>query len=251
MSSRPLLAFLLSEDAQLPSPQNFLAAWSRHWTGSESPVDVERNDTALSMSLGDDIVAVTNVPAPVPWEDLENLCRAAWHWPEATDLLEPLGSHLLVTLVAGTASPLVRTQRLTRVVTALLDSTSTVAVYWGQGPTINSTEAFIEGSRHIEEGALPLLLWTEFRLFSESEGKVSLVTSGLRALETMEIEIIDSDRHPSELIEVVDSIGAYLARNGPAIGDGETVGLSEDQKILARHVPSVWEREGPVLRLEY
>lgn len=251
MKTAPLLAFLLCDDARLPSPQNFLGAWASHWSTPESPTNVERTDEALSFSLGDDLAVVTPVPAPVPWGDLQNLCRAAWHWPEAEAGVEPLDSHLLVTLVAGVASPLTRTQRLTRVVTALLEATSAVAVYWGPGPAINPAEAFVEASDFLNEGSLPLLLWTELRVFSTSPGKVSLVTSGLRSLGGMEIEIIDSERHPSELIALVDSIGAYLARNGPVIGDGETVGLSEDQAIAARHLASVWDREGPVLRLEY
>ncbi len=49
---------------------------------------------------------------------------------------------------------------------------------------------------------------------------------------------------------LVDLAG-YLVENGPVIGDGDTVGRDEDEKIRVVYAESAFGKEGEVMRLEY
>jgi hypothetical protein len=43
----------------------------------------------------------------------------------------------------------------------------------------------------------------------------------------------------------------YLCDHGPVLLDGQTFGLSADERILISHRPSRWKRPGDVLFLEF
>ena len=66
----------------------------------------------------------------------------------------------------------------------------------------------------------------------------------------MEIEIRGSATQPEELIDRVYGFAHYQASHGPVLEDGDTIGASADERITIRHVPSAWDRPGPVLQLD-
>ena len=116
---------------------------------------------------------------------------------------------------------------------------------------VHSRETFVADSKGASREELPVHLWVEQRMFSTREGTVSVFTSGLATFGTMEIEIRESTDQPSDLLELVFGLSGYLIQHGPVIEDGDTVGGTPEEKIVARHLPSEWEREGPVLVLEF
>jgi len=46
------------------------------------------------------------------------------------------------------------------------------------------------------------------------------------------------------------NIATYLIEQGPVIADGNTVGGSEEERVVVRHAPSMIDRPGLVYRLE-
>jgi len=69
----------------------------------------------------------------------------------------------------------------------------------------------------------------------------------------MEIEILESSQSFEVLLEFVMNVANYLITNGNVINHGDTVGESEDQRILVYHSPSIWgeDERGTVLKIEY
>jgi hypothetical protein len=98
--------------------------------------------------------------------------------------------------------------------------------------------------------APPLYLWVDLRAIRNKDGTTGLFTTGLSALGHMEIELPRIEMDPGELREWLLNIMYYLLENGPVLKHGETIGMSEEQKIRIRHCPSSFGHPGKVIRLE-
>jgi hypothetical protein len=158
----------------------------------------------------------------------------------------------MVTVLGDFASALGEGLFLTRVIAACVESYDAVGVYWGHATTVHSPEFFLKYAKTASAENPPALLWVGFlRSQGEKEGTTSLFTRGLDVLGRMEIEVVDSSKKPSEILERVADLSSYLLRKGNVIGDGQTLPLAGDEKLKVRHADSALDREGKVLRIEF
>jgi hypothetical protein len=97
---------------------------------------------------------------------------------------------------------------------------------------------------------VPALLWVGFLRKKEADGSISFATKGLAEYGCMEIEIIGSQKKPSEIFDLIHGTAQYLIYEGNVIQDGDTVG-DEDTKIKTRYAASVLDRKEKVIRIEY
>mgnify|MGYP000971493289 CR=1 FL=1 len=63
------------------------------------------------------------------------------------------------------------------------------------------------------------------------EKGVSSWTNGLRAFGKEELEIVGSSHSPEEVYGMMLYISEYLLEEGAVLRDGETIGLSAEQKL--------------------
>jgi hypothetical protein len=213
-------------------------------------VNPEVQDETLTFDFDGAMGFVSLMPAPIPWTDLEGPCATAWYWPEATEVLKGHTAHLIVTLTGNPGDAIDRHLRLTRLVAATANASQALGVYWGGAPLVQPREGFSEVAKEAARDNLPLELWVEQRVFSNAHEKFSVFTAGMDKLGVMEIEVRDTSGDASDVMSMIYGLAQYLVLNGNAIADGDTVGQSEEQKIIARHVDSEWERPGKVLLLE-
>ncbi|MBX7184667.1 MAG: DUF4261 domain-containing protein [Vicinamibacteria bacterium] len=207
----------------------------------------------LVFDLMGSMATVSHMPGPIPWSDLAGPAAAAWHWKEATEVLEAHKSHLLVGLLRDDGlPPLKRAIMLTLLTASVIECASDcTGVYWGSGTAVTPAERFARSAQLMTPEELPLFSWIEFRVFQGEEPETWCVfTTGMKALGHLEIEVRDSRVGASELVDRVYGIAHYLTQAGPVLKDGDTVGDSDEERIRVRHTPSAWDREGPVLRLE-
>lgn len=97
---------------------------------------------------------------------------------------------------------------------------------------------------------LPLHLWIDFRLAGERKGTISLFTTGMAAFGHMEIEIWESHEKPRDVYDIGVNIAHYLLDRGPVLKDGQTIGMSPEQRLRIRLLPSRWDRPGNVISIE-
>ena len=254
-SSGPLICFVPLDAPKTPDAALIRSAWAELFAHTGLELETIEDEGAsdgdvVFFGLGDEQAVVAHMPGPIPWTDLEGPCATAWHWPEATETLKGHGAHFIVTIMGGGGAPLARRLMLTALAAATVKASEALAVYWGEGTLVQSAEVFVGSAGEMSPERLPIHLWVELRVFRDEDG-FYVYTTGLRPLGAMEIEIRASQQEPQELIDFVYNVGHYLAQNGPVIQDGDTVGGSGDQKIRAHHVPSAWEREGPVLQIDF
>jgi hypothetical protein len=211
----------------------------------------EIKDQSLSCSVGNEIIVLMLMPAPYPWCDLEGPCHTSWMWPEGKSAMDVKAhqSHVLIRVVGGNSPPIDRHQLLTQLAAACAQQPETMAIYWPYATLVHEPKLFVEMAKG-SEGVAPLFLSVDYRVFRNEDGSTGLFTTGLDPLGLMELEIPSIDMKPGELREWAMNISGYMLENGPVLKDGDTVGMSAEQKIRIRHCKSQYNRELTVIRME-
>ena len=226
--------------------------WRRTWP-NEAPLEqITGTEGSLAFPFMGGTGMVGYMPAPVPWKDLEGPAQCAWHWPQAVEVLKVHQSHLIVGIAGKAGPPKFQAIKLTLLTAAVCAATRAASgVYWGGSTSVSPADRFIHLAREMTPDSLPLLSWVEFRVFpSDQRSCWSVFTTGLEALGLMEIEVRDARGSPDELVGLVMDIAGYLTQPGVNLKNGDTIGLSAEQKLRAHHVPSAWARAGNVLWIE-
>ena len=83
----------------------------------------------------------------------------------------------------------------------------------------------------------PFTLWVGIHPFRSDSG-VGVVTSGLATFVGREAEVEGRAADLPILINRVAGLAAYLIERGSVISDGDTIGISEAERITVRHMTS-------------
>ncbi|QRK05782.1 DUF4261 domain-containing protein [Archangium violaceum] len=242
---------MVTLDRARPIPEGALLAFLQdNWKDLPRPKEIRHEDDTLSFELDGAVVTLSLMRSPIPWGDLEGPARAAWHWPEATERLKAHLGHVLVAVLAPGLDRVSTMLLLTRVVAAVAATADASGVYWGEGPVVNAPEDFIEETRRTSRERLPLYLWLAFQLARNPDGSFTLCTSGMKSFELMELELVACRTKPAELVDRAFNFAHYLLDHGPVLKDGDTIGLSAQERFRVRHLPSVVEPSRTVYRID-
>jgi len=140
---------------------------------------------------------------------------------------------------------------LTHLTAAVAAHVDAAGIYWSGGRLVHDPQVFLEESRSASPAKLPLHLWIDLRIEANDDGTLRLFTTGMKALDKMEIEIPHCRHDAKELFDFAYSIADYLLSRGAEIRDGHTVGRCEVEKVSAALAPSMWNSKMTVLRLDY
>jgi hypothetical protein len=196
------------------------------------------------------MVAISLMPVPIPWSELEGPCATAWWWPEATERMREHESHVIVALMGRAASPVERHILLTHLVSAVAATASAAGIYWGGGTVVHEPIAFQEQSAELTPDNLAPHLWVDMRLEPNEDVSFRYFTTGMESFGCLEIEIDRSRRQPEEILDFGYDIVNYVLMRGAPINDGETFGRSANEKIKVRHKSSMWKRR-TVMKLAF
>ena len=246
-----VLAMVTLNTPSLPTPAEILGKFEDLSGVTIDPESVNAKDEAMVFTLGKDHAAVSLMPAPIPWSNLEGPCATAWWWPEATERMKSHNSHVIVALVGDKGNPIHLRVMLTHLTASVLLHTDAAGVYWGDGTLVHEPKSFIEESKNASPDDPPLHLWIDFRVEQNEDGSCRLFTTGMKSFDQMEIEIPRSRRRPSEVLDFGHAVASYIITSNPNVEDGHTIGRSETEKIKIKHAPSMWDSKTTVLRLDF
>ena len=218
--------------------------------GHFPPIEVQRKGNTVSFHLGEDKVVITAMKTPIPWSDLKGPCSAAWYWPEAARELRSNEAHYLVVVAPGTADRKAAAIKLTKVVAALVESSPAAGVLWGGSGTVHAPKPFAQTAAEISADRLPVEIWVGFGLIPEGDETHSVFTSGLEDFGMQEIEIHSSQRDPQFLYERLFDIVHYVLRKDVVLHDGETIGISDTERISIQESQSLCDGVTSVLQLD-
>jgi len=235
---------------QLPAFQMLAELYAKHFPAA--PVlsaEVDSSATSIALRSAEASFTITLSPSPIPWSELAGPCETAWHWPQATKRLQQHSAHLVVTATSRGLDVIDLTLSLTRVVAAAALSTPALGIYWDTAMQVHNVKSFVLEAEKAVRTQLPLYLWLRFGLVREDDGSTSLYTTGLAELDHMEVELPHSALDPQTMVDRAFNIAHYLLEKGPVLEDGQTIGISENEKFITAHAPSMLDPERRVYSL--
>ncbi len=235
---------------QLPAFPTLAGFHTKHFpTVPAFSAEAESSATGISFGGAESTFSVTLSPSPMPWSELVGPCETAWHWPQATKRLQVHSAHLVVTATSSTLDVIDLTLALTRVVAAAALATPALGIYWDAAMQVHNVKNFVVEAEKATRTQLPLYLWLRFGLVREDDGSNSLYTTGLSELDRMEVELPHSALDPQTMVDRAFNIAHYLLEKGPVLDDGQTIGVSEDERFIIAHAPSILDPERRVYSL--
>jgi len=205
----------------------------------------------IDFHIGDFQVFIGQMPAPIPWSQLEGPCATSFLWKDAEKALRQHTSHLIVT-VFGEATPLQLASLLTKVIAAILGTcTAAIGVYWGSATLVVPSNIFRQFAIRVLPEGPPIQIWIDFRVGRNEQAKSFGFTHGLTNFGLMEMETQNASESPVQLRDRLWSLATYLLENGPVIRDRNTVGKDAKERIRVVYSPSAFGHKTEVMRLDY
>lgn len=245
------VAFVLLSRPQLPDVKAIVKSFTsiapnRPALRSTESDDSPGGEILVLEAANDTGVMVMLLPIPVPNREADEAATfsissfgTGWTPP-------PHVAHLVVTLQSPTPA-LESLLLFTSVLAAIAEASSAVGVYWGSAGATHDPAVFIELARDdsVESG---VLLWNGISLSKERDGRSSLLSMGMKQLNLPDLWLSASNENKP--LEWLFNLLSYVAIEGKAIPDGDTIGRTEDEKIPVRYVPSPVDGTTQVCRID-
>lgn len=180
---------------------------------------------------------LTHVPAALPKGDLEWLVDRAWHWNSAAATVERHIAHEICFAASSDLDAIELGLLHSRIIAGLAATGGASAVYVGSASLVRDDVAYIDDLDNSSHDNLPLLSWVGFNPVNV-DGWCAAFTTGLGDFGLLEVEMQSRRREWPDLFEFLANLAHYQLASGIQVGDGETVGRSDGERIVVRHVKS-------------
>jgi hypothetical protein len=201
------------------------------------------------IDVGNSRIGIAVINFPVPGDELEFPSQIAYLWPDAKDLIPNHKAHIIISVSSADATKLAMFKTFTKAASSILANTNSIGIYLGNQTLVLPSNFYIEVAKSMTDEDLPLMNWIYFG-FREEKGKHSGYTYGLKEFGFKEIEILDSGYSVQDIQGMLFNISHYIIQSDVTLRDGETFGLTEDQKIKIIESQGV-HLEGTTLKLVY
>lgn len=193
---------------------------------------------AATLSIPGGVLGFMHTAAPIPWDEVEWSVRAAWHWPAAESELRGHEAHVVVFAESDALSAVdLNLQVVGGVASVVAARPDAAAVFNPHASIVIEPARYAAEARNASREALPILLWLGLHLVTDSVG-LSGYTTGMDVLGLLNLEVHDTQWSPPDLLNLLASVAHYEISSGVQLGAGQTVGLSEHQRVEIQHQPS-------------
>jgi hypothetical protein len=254
------IAFVLLAKPRLPDGKQLERAFARFATKQcrlRERVDKDdKDDKARGKALAFDLTPGGNgfiglIDTPVPKREADE--AAALSVSSITNgwKLPPHAAHLIVALNdPETASKTERLSRLTWLLAAVAEASDAVGVYWGDAGATHEPKFFISVAKDTAMVGR-LMLWTGVSAVKQADGRISVLSTGMKQLGLPNLLLIAPAKLPSgDTLKTFFDLLAYMVNRGEALPEGDTVGRTADERLPVRYVPSPANPGEKVWRVE-
>lgn len=191
---------------------------------------LSKDGTTMVFYVKDAMVAISLFPAKVPDGEAEYFAGTNYMWNDAVKVTKKHEAHVLVAVIPHDMSPVEAGKLYVKVVTACLKQHNAIGVY--TSGTVFQPEFYREVADVMKDDAtaLPILDWIYFGLYQNEEGN-NVYTHGMTAFGKDEMEILGSKQDLTELQSFLFEIACYVIDSDVTLEDGETLGVSEEQRL--------------------
>jgi hypothetical protein len=214
-------------------------------------------DAPLMLKVGDILVTAMFIDQPIPADSLAEPIAVNKVWPEAAAQLGAHKAHIIVGTLdeAEGHGPCVDHAAVVTVVTAAIASmTPAIGVYWSNGRTVTETSRFVRAAERLIAGRPPAeiwvqLLWLDGPMTPARERTLAVVTTGLAPFVGREVEFMPAPLPPAVIADRTLGTLTYLLTRGPVLKDGDSLGVSEKERIRATYAAQGYKPGVPVMQL--
>lgn len=207
----------------------------------------DERDDALVFQMGDMVAAVSLMPAPIPEGEAEVNAGNNYMWSEAVEAARAHKAHIMVAVLGKEENLLEKGKLYTKLVAACCRQKYATGVY--TSGVVFEPRFYEDFAEQMREGELPIFNWIWFGLY-QSEGGMNAYTYGMEMFGRDEIEVLNTDAKPGDLRDFLASLAAYVLGSGVELRDGETIGLSADDKHAITRSEGV-SLPGMTLKISY
>jgi len=231
---KPLIATLLLERPAAPDYPLLAERIGKPLDFNLELVATHKPDFPMMLVTEGDLVIGIRVDAPFSWP-IESMAQFAYWWPDALKDVARNTSFVSVVCSWSRHSRLDAHIRHLVLVRELVEQLPVIGVIWGSvliQPSVLKAEF-----NRLEQRELPFSVWVLIQFSKQPNGNILISTIGMRDFGQMEIET-ESTLPLDQTFDLVRKFGSYIIAKGPIVKDGETVGLTETQRIKVRYVRS-------------
>ena len=218
--------------------QQFIRDMQEKWgiTVDEYSASEEKDDTALVFEVGDMLAAVSLADCPIPDGEAEANAENNYMWEDAVKVAREHRAHILVAVLGKEKDLLEKGKLFTQVVAVCCRQKYATGVYTSG---VVFEPQFYEGFADMLKGdKLPIFNWIWFGLWRNEKG-LNGYTYGMEAFGKDEVEVLDTDADPYDLLDFLASLASYVLENDVELHDGETIGFTADDKRAITRSPGV------------
>ena len=218
--------------------QQFIRDMQEKWgiTVDEYSASEEKDDDALVFEVGDMLAAVSLADCPIPDGEAEANAENNYMWEDAVKVAREHRAHILVAVLGKEKDLLEKGKLFTKVVAVCCRQKYATGVYTSG---VVFEPQFYEGFADMLKGdKLPIFNWIWFGLWRNEKG-LNGYTYGMEAFDKDEMEVLDTDADPYDLLDFLASLASYVLENDVELHDGETIGFTADDKRAITRSPGV------------
>ena len=218
--------------------QQFIRDMQEKWgiTVDEYSASEEKDDAALVFEVGDMLAAVSLADCPIPDGEAEANAENNYMWEDAVKVAREHRAHILVAVLGKEKDLLEKGKLFTKVVAVCCRQKYATGVYTSG---VVFEPQFYEGfADMLKEDKLPIFNWIWFGLWRNEKG-LNGYTYGMEAFGKDEMEVLDTDADPYDLLDFLASLASYVLENDVELHDGETIGFTADDKRAITRSPGV------------
>lgn len=191
--------------------------------------DKDATDETALFKINGQMVAIATMPVPVPKEELESIAPFNYFWPTAMEELENHTNHAIVTVMGGSNSRVDQYRILTKILVAILDTSSCIGIYQGSQTLLMPRDYYLGNAQASEQ--LPVPLWVYLGIIKNTEDTTSVYTYGMAGFGKLEMEIIDSVMDVEQVYSYMLDIASYVIGKDISFKNGETLGPAESVRF--------------------
>lgn len=244
------LAFVLLASPALPDPAVVVA---RHRAiapdGPALTHDAGRGEDALGFHVGDLVVNLVMIPAPIPAREADDAARFGLRGITQSWSPAPHRAHLIVASLNGRAArlPLERVGAFHQVVASIVAAMddSVAGVYIG-GNVTQPADFYVDAVRGSPDA---LMAWMGVSVAREGD-RLSLLSLGIGHLGLPDVLMTAGKTSSADTMAFLFDLLLYVGKRGKALPEGDTVGRDDSERLPVHYVPSPIDAGAQVMKVE-